>query len=72
MPDEVDQLCARLTGVTRETYAGVEYHQGKLGDKEVVVCCAGHGQGQRRLHGAGAHHPVRGGAADLLPALRAT
>ncbi len=44
MPDEVDQLCARLTGVTKETYAGVEYHQGKLGDKEVVVCCAGMGK----------------------------
>ena len=44
MPDEVDQLCARLPGVTKETYAGVEYHQGRLGDKEVVVCCAGMGK----------------------------
>ena len=26
MPDEVDQLCARLENVTKENYAGVEYH----------------------------------------------
>ena len=25
MPDEVDQLCAKLEQVTKETYAGVEY-----------------------------------------------
>ena len=30
MPDEVDQLCAKLEQVTKETYAGVEYHQGML------------------------------------------
>lgn len=44
MPDEVDQLCAKLTDVTKETYGGVEYHLGHLGDKEVVVCCAGMGK----------------------------
>ncbi len=44
MPDEVDQLCAKLTDVTKETYGGVEYHQGRLGDKQVVVCCAGMGK----------------------------
>lgn len=44
MPDEVDQLCARLSGVEVQQYAGVEYHQGRLGDKEVVVCCAGMGK----------------------------
>ena len=44
MPDEVDQLCARLTDVTAETYAGVEYHHGTLHGKQVVVCCAGMGK----------------------------
>ena len=44
MPDEVAQLCDRLTGLTAETYAGVEYHKGALGDKQVVVCCAGMGK----------------------------
>lgn len=44
MPDEVDQLCAKLTDVSRETYGGVEYHLGHLGDKQVVVCCAGMGK----------------------------
>ncbi len=44
MPDEVDQLCAKLTDVTRETYGGVEYHLGRLEDKQVVVCCAGMGK----------------------------
>ena len=33
MPDEVEQLCALLDGVTIEPYAGVEYHRGMLGDK---------------------------------------
>ena len=51
MPDEVDQLCARLENVTKEQYAGVEYHRGMLHDK--------HGQGQRRLHRAGALHKIR-------------
>ena len=37
MPDEVDQLCARLENVTKEQYAGVEYHRGTLHDKQVVV-----------------------------------
>ena len=38
MPDEVDQLCARLQHVTCETYAGVDYHCGTLQGKQVVVC----------------------------------
>ena len=37
MPDEVDQLCARLADVTKENYAGVEYHCGTLQGKQVVV-----------------------------------
>lgn len=44
MPDEVEQLCALLDGVTIEPYAGVEYHQGYLGERRVVVCCAGMGK----------------------------
>ena len=48
MPDEVDQLCAKLEQVTKETYAGVEYHQGMLNGRQVVVCCAGMGIGIRR------------------------
>ena len=44
MPDEVDQLCALLADVTVEEYAGVEYHRGKLADKQLVVCCAGMGK----------------------------
>ena len=44
MPDEVDQLCARLTDVAKESYAGVEYHCGTLQGKQVVVCCAGMGK----------------------------
>ena len=44
MPDEVDQLCARLADVTKEEYAGVEYHCGTLQGKQVVVCCAGMGK----------------------------
>ena len=44
MPDEVDQLCAKLEQVTKETYAGVEYHQGMLNGRQVVVCCAGMGR----------------------------
>ena len=44
MPDEVDQLCAKLEQVTKETYAGVEYHCGTLQGKQVVVCCAGMGK----------------------------
>ena len=38
MPDEVEQLCALLDGVTVEPYAGVTYHRGLLGEKPVVVC----------------------------------
>ncbi len=44
MPDEVDQLCARLTGVTVEEYGGVSYHCGSLAGRQVVVCCAGMGK----------------------------
>ena len=44
MPDEVEQLCALLDGVTVEPYAGVVYHRGLLGEKQVVVCCAGMGK----------------------------
>ena len=44
MPDEVDQLCAQLADVTKENYAGVEYHCGTLQGKQVVVCCAGMGK----------------------------
>ena len=43
MPDEVDQLCAKLENVTVEPYGGVEYHKGMLAGKQVVVCCAGMG-----------------------------
>ena len=44
MPEEVDQLCAKLQDVTCETYAGVDYHRGTLHGKAVVVCCAGMGK----------------------------
>lgn len=44
MPDEVDQLCAKLADVTVDRYGGVEYHQGTLAGKQVVVCCAGMGK----------------------------
>ena len=43
MPDEVDQLCAKLENVTVEPYSGVEYPRGTLGGKQVVVCWAGMG-----------------------------
>ena len=44
MPDEVEQLCAKLENVTVEPYGGVEYHKGTLAGKQVVVCCAGMGK----------------------------
>ena len=44
MPEEVDQLCARLQDVTCEPYAGVDYHCGTLQGRPVVVCCAGMGK----------------------------
>lgn len=44
MPDEVDQICDRLQNVSRESYAGVDYHTGTLQNKQVVVCCAGMGK----------------------------
>ena len=58
MPDEVDQLCARLENVTKENYAGVEYHCGTLQGKQVVVCCAGMGKANG-VHRAGAVHKIR-------------
>lgn len=44
MPDEVDQLAALLENRRTETYAGVEYVQGELEGKPVVLCCAGMGK----------------------------
>lgn len=44
LPEEVDQLCALLSDVTVEHYAGVDYHQGRLGNRQLVVCCAGMGK----------------------------
>ena len=44
MPEEVAQICSRLSDVTKETYAGVEYFTGSLTGKQVVVCCAGMGK----------------------------
>ena len=44
MPEEVDQLCARLSGVTVEEYGGVSYHCGSLAGRRAVVCCAGMGK----------------------------
>jgi adenosylhomocysteine nucleosidase len=44
MPDEVDQLCAKLTNVTKDCYAGVEYHCGSLHGKQIVACCGGMGK----------------------------
>ena len=62
MPDEVDQLCAKLENVTVEPYGGVEYHKGTLAGKQVVVCCAGIGLAHAGTadHHPGAHHQVRG------------
>ena len=44
MPDEVTSCATRLENVTKENYAGVEYHCGTLQGKQVVVCCAGMGK----------------------------
>lgn len=44
MPDEVDQLAALLENCRTETYAGVEYVQGEIEGKPVVLCCAGMGK----------------------------
>lgn len=44
MPDEVDQLAALLENCRTETYAGVEYVQGEMEGKPVVLCCAGMGK----------------------------
>ena len=59
MPDEVDQLCARLENVTKENYAGVEYHCGTLAGQTGRRLLRRHGQGQRRVHRAGAVHEIR-------------
>ena len=37
-------LLPKVEHYNYDYYAGVEYHQGRLGDKEVVVCCAGMGK----------------------------
>ena len=37
MPEEVAQLCEKLSGVEKETYAGVEYYKGSLAGKQVVT-----------------------------------
>ena len=60
MPDEVDQLCAKLENVTVEPYGGVEYHRGTLAGKQVVVCCAGMGK-------ANAPPPLRCSSPDTVP-----
>lgn len=44
MPDEVDQLAALLEDKKVETYAGIEYVQGLLAGKPVVLCCGGMGK----------------------------
>lgn len=44
MPSEVAQLCAQISGLQTEQYAGVDYFTGTLANKEVVVCCAGMGK----------------------------
>ncbi len=41
---EVQALCAELTDVTQETYAGVLYHRGKLYGQPLIICCAGMGK----------------------------
>ena len=72
MPEEVDQLCALLDGVSLEPYAGVEYHQGYLGERPGGGVLRRHGQGQRRRHRAGAHYKIRRGAHRFFPAWPAT
>ena len=44
MPEEVDQLCARLSEVTVEEYGGVFYHRGSPAGRQAGVCCARMGQ----------------------------
>ena len=44
LPEEVAQICARLSEVTTDSYAGVEYFTGSLNGKQVVVCCGGMGK----------------------------
>ena len=61
MPDEVDQLCARLENVTVEPYGGVEYHKGTLAGKQVVVCCAGMGKAKGLQRTEGKEYVVKDG-----------
>ena len=68
MPDEVDQLCARLENVTVEPYGGVEYHKGTLAGKQVVVCCAGMGKANAPRCSSPSSVPRRSSS----PALQAT
>ena len=42
MPDEVDQLCAKLENVTVEPYGGVDYHKGTLAGKQVTFSSFAH------------------------------
>lgn len=44
IPEEVDRLTAGLTDARQEEYAGVVYHSGQRGGRELVVCCAGMGK----------------------------
>ena len=66
MPDEVDQLCAKLENVTVEPYGGVDYHKGTLGRQTGGGVLCRHGQGQCRRHHAGAHHKIRRGEDHLF------
>ena len=71
MPDEVDQLCARLENVTVEPYGGVEYHKGTLAGKQVVVCCAGMGKANAAAT-TRCSSPSSGPRRSSSPALQAT
>ena len=44
MPEEVDQLCARLSEVTVEEYGGGCYHPRRLAGRQAGVCRARKGQ----------------------------
>ena len=60
MPDEVDQLCARLENVTKGNYAGsIPLRLCAAWGKQVVVCCAGMGKAKPRPPDAGAVHKIR-------------
>jgi adenosylhomocysteine nucleosidase len=49
MPEEIAPLCARLTGATRRQDGKVELHQGRLGDRHVVVAATGDGANHARI-----------------------